>query len=162
MDKEFERVSIEFGVEFKGLNSNSGFYELESKGGNTRDLLESLFREPIFWCDYLISISGTHNMGPPEKVGVHYHLTSIPTGIQVHVFEEKIVESLGALVEFDSVSNLWKTAEWHEREAAELFGIRFTGHPDPRKLLLPANWVGFPMRKNYEEQSEYHGVKVKY
>jgi NADH-quinone oxidoreductase subunit C len=49
----------------------------------------------------------------------------------------------------DTVSDIYRTAEWHEREAAEMFGISFTGHPDPRKLLLPDEIEGHPLRKDF-------------
>jgi NADH-quinone oxidoreductase subunit C len=49
-------------------------------------------------------------------------------------------------------------AQWHERECAEMFGIVFAGHPDPRHILLPDDWVGYPLRKDYEFPKEYHGV----
>ena len=48
-----------------------------------------------------------------------------------------------------TVSDLYRTAEWHERETAELFGIVFEGHPDPRRLLLPDDLEGFPLRKDF-------------
>ncbi|HTZ50929.1 MAG TPA: NADH-quinone oxidoreductase subunit C [Spirochaetia bacterium] len=48
-----------------------------------------------------------------------------------------------------SVSDLYRTAEWHERETAELFGVEFSGHPDPRRLLLPDDLEGFPLRKDF-------------
>ena len=47
------------------------------------------------------------------------------------------------------MSDLFRTAEWHERETAELFGIVFAGHPDPRRLLLPDDLEGFPLRKDF-------------
>lgn len=52
-------------------------------------------------------------------------------------------------------------AQWAERECAEMYGITFTGHPDPRHILLPEDWVGFPMRKDYEYPEEYHGISCK-
>ena len=53
--------------------------------------------------------------------------------------------------ELDSVTPVWKAANWHEREIAELFGITFKNHPDPRPILLPEGWdQGFPMRKDWE------------
>ena len=57
-----------------------------------------------------------------------------------------------------SVSFIYPAADWHEREAAEMYGITYVGHPDLRKLLLPDDWDGFPLRKDYEYPDEYHGV----
>ena len=68
----------------------------------------------------------------------------------------------GELPEVPTVSTIWRTADWHEREAYDLMGIRFTGHPDLRRLFLPEDWQGHPLRKEYNEQEEYHGVKVRY
>jgi NADH-quinone oxidoreductase subunit C len=54
-----------------------------------------------------------------------------------------------------------RTSQWHERECAEMFGITFDGHPDPRNILLPDDWVGHPLRKDYEFPEEYHGISCK-
>jgi NADH-quinone oxidoreductase subunit C len=57
-----------------------------------------------------------------------------------------------------SVASLWKSADWMEREQFDLLGVVFEGHPDLRRLLMPDDWVGFPMRKDYREPSEYRGM----
>lgn len=61
-----------------------------------------------------------------------------------------------------TVSSLWRTAEWHEREAYDLMGISFEGHPDLRRILLPDDWVGHPLRKDYQTPMFYRGMKVPY
>lgn len=53
--------------------------------------------------------------------------------------------------EIQTVCDIWRTAEFHEREVYELFGVNFINHPDLRKLILPDDWVGYPLRKDYED-----------
>lgn len=60
-----------------------------------------------------------------------------------------------------TTTTVYRTCQWHEREAGEMFGITFEGHPDPRNILLPDDWVGHPLRKDYEFPEEYHGVSCK-
>ncbi len=57
-----------------------------------------------------------------------------------------------------SATAVYRAAQYHERECMEMFGITFVGHPDPRNILLPDDWVGYPLRKDYEFPKEYHGI----
>ena len=59
-----------------------------------------------------------------------------------------------------SVESIWRVADWFERETYDMFGINFTGHRDLRRILLPEDWDGWPLRKDYEEQETYHGIVV--
>lgn len=64
-------------------------------------------------------------------------------------------------VEVPTVSSIWRTADWHEREAYDLLGIKFTDHPDLRRILLSDDWVGYPMRKDYEFPLEYNDIRCR-
>ncbi len=97
-----------------------------------------------------------------NTMDVIYNLTSIP---YEHNLMLKIVVSRSTpnadLPSVPSVSHIWRTADWHEREAFDLVGIQFTNHPDLRRILLPTDWVGHPLRTDYQEQEQYHGIKTK-
>ena len=92
---------------------------------------------------------------------VVYHLSSLPLE---HTFVIRVViaRDFDNLQAIPSIASLWRTADWHEREAYDLFGIPFSDHPDLRRILLPNDWEGHPMRKDYKEQEYYHGITVKY
>jgi NADH-quinone oxidoreductase subunit C len=68
------------------------------------------------------------------------------------------VEADRAAPSVPTVEGVWKTANWFEREVYDLFGVTFTGHPDLRRLLLPDDWVGHPLRKDYQEAGGWHGI----
>jgi len=57
-----------------------------------------------------------------------------------------------------TIRSVWPAADWMEREVYDLLGVEFVGHPDLRRILLPDDWVGYPLRKNYVEAPEYHGI----
>jgi NADH-quinone oxidoreductase subunit C len=61
-----------------------------------------------------------------------------------------------------TVEHIWKTAQWHEREAYDLYGIIFENHSDLRRILLPDDWEGYPLRKDYQEPEFYRGMRVPY
>ena len=90
-----------------------------------------------------------------------YHLSSLP---YQHTLVLKVElegnRSLDELPEIPSVTPIWRTADWHEREAFDLMGIYFSGHPDLRRILLPDDWEGYPLRKDYQEAEKYHGINI--
>jgi NADH-quinone oxidoreductase subunit C len=91
-----------------------------------------------------------------------YHLSSIS---KKHTLVIKINlprwqnDQPGSLPEVPTVSGVWPAANWHEREVFDLSGINFVGHPDLRRILCPEDWVGYPLRRDYEMPLEYHGMR---
>lgn len=67
----------------------------------------------------------------------------------------------GELPEVATVSGVWRTADWHEREAFDLVGVRFVGHPDLRRILMSDDYPGHPLRKDFEYPLEYHGIRCR-
>ena len=81
-----------------------------------------------------------------------YHLYSFAS----NTYLELHVEVPRAKPVVDTVSDVWPAADWHEREAWDMMGIRFEGHPDLRRILLSDDWVGHPLRKDYVDSVENH------
>jgi len=93
---------------------------------------------------------------------VVYHLSSFT---HKHRFVVKVIlprwkdDKPGELPEMPTLVNLWPAANWHERECFDLAGVMFVGHPDLHRILLADDWVGHPLRKDYEFPLEYHGIR---
>jgi NADH-quinone oxidoreductase subunit C len=106
--------------------------------------------------DSLMLLSSVDYTG--GKLGVVYHLDSMK---RTHKIVLK-VDVTADRPNCQSVESVWKTANWHEREAFDMMGIVFDGHPDLRRILLPDDWEGFPLRKDYKVPEFYNGMKVPY
>jgi NADH-quinone oxidoreductase subunit C len=92
------------------------------------------------------------------KLGVVYHIASMAVGHKIVLKVDLTRENPHC----GSVESVWKTANWHEREAFDMFGVIFDGHPDLRRILLPDDWEGHPLRKDYQVPEFYNGMKVPY
>jgi NADH-quinone oxidoreductase subunit C len=91
-----------------------------------------------------------------NQIDVIYHLFSYA---HRHVFILKVQLDRASPV-LPSVEKVWKAADWLEREQYDLLGVEFTGHPDLRRIMLPDDWVGHPLRKDYKEGSDYHHIST--
>ena len=91
-----------------------------------------------------------------EKIQLVYHLYSYTRRHQI-VLKVDLPRDNAKIV---TVENIWKIANWFEREIFDLFGVIFEGHSDLRRILLPEDWMGHPLRKDYIEQEEYDGIST--
>jgi len=106
-----------------------------------------------------VDYQGYKSEKKPERFEVAYHLYNLA--------EIKLIRVKVPIPENDawqySVTGLWKTANWFERECYDMLGIVFKGHPDLRRLLMPDDWEGHPLRKDYPlfltEENEWEGYK---
>ncbi len=109
--------------------------------------------EPSLAFDFLEDLTATDH--PKESlIRVVYHLYSYR---HRHLCVLKVELPRGAPT-VDSLTPLWNSANWMEREVLDLFGVTFRGHPDPRRVLTPEDWVGHPLRKDFVEAGGYHGI----
>lgn len=111
--------------------------------------------------DYLNCLSGVDYGIDKNELSIVYHLSSIP-------YKHSIVLKIN--IPFDrtskelphapSVSKIWRSADWHEREVFDLYGVIFDGHTDMRRILCPDDWEGHPLRKDYVAAEYYHDLKI--
>lgn len=118
----------------------------------------ALQQDPSTYFDSLSCVTGIDNGPEANTMEVVYNLYSIPFHhhlmLKVRLPREQ--------PEVQSISEVWKTAEWHERELFDMFGIVVKNHPDLRRILMPADWEGYPLRKDYKHQEYYRNIKVEY
>lgn len=133
---------------------------------SSKDLVavcQELHQNEQLYFDMLSCITGIDNGVEAGTMEVIYNLYSISNEVslmlKVSLTRNNTDEPMPSL---PTVSHLWKTAEWHEREIYDLLGIEFSDHPDMRRILMPADWQGHPLRKDYQDMERYRGMSVVY
>ncbi len=116
--------------------------------GSLRDFLRKLKTDERTRLDYLFCLTGVDY---PDYLEVVYHLES--TTLHHRLVVKARTQDRADHAVLDTVSDLYRTAEFHEREVYDLLGVRFTGHPDLRRLFLTDDWVGHPLRKDYTDEA---------
>lgn len=131
------------------------------KPDRIKEVCQELRDNPKTYFDFLSCLSAVDYGVEANRFGVVYHLASIPYQtrlvLKISQANDRNPDNLPV---FPSVTLVYRTADWHEREAYDFFGIFFEGHPDLRRILLPDDWEGFPLRKDYKTAEYYNGIKI--
>lgn len=123
----------------------------EFRGETTYTILPADLRDIAKLCrndlsfDYLIDITSIDNFGQEPRFEVVYELYSMTLGIHLRL-KLRVSEDIGAV---DTISDIWPTANWHEREIYDMMGLKFNGHPDLRRILMWDGYPFFPLRKEF-------------
>jgi NADH-quinone oxidoreductase subunit C len=150
-----------FGPEAFSVNTTNPQPYLTVPVEHLVELCQFLRDDDRLFFDLLACVTAIDNGPEVNTMEVVYNLTSIP---YEHNLMFKVVVPRNAagqpLPVVPSVAHIWRTADWHEREAYDLVGINFTGHPDLRRILMPTDWNGHPLRGDYKEEEQYHGIRT--
>jgi NADH-quinone oxidoreductase subunit C len=144
-------VSERFGDKIVGFEPEATDAWIDVRPDAIRDVGRFLKEEPRLAFDALWCLSGVDE---GERLATVYHLQSLK-------YRHRIVLKARAPREAPhtaSVADVWRTAEWHEREAYDLIGILYDGHPYLRRILTASDWEGHPLRKDYVQPDYYHGI----
>jgi NADH-quinone oxidoreductase subunit C len=118
---------------------------------------EILYKNENCFFDRLTDIAAVHHLAE-KKFSIFYTFYSFPFQNKLQLTTDISDEK----PELDSLTKCWLSADWFEREVFDMQGITFRNHPDLRRILMPNDWQGYPLRKDYTEQDDYHGIKIKY
>ena len=124
---------------------------MEFRGEITFTIAASDLREIAKFCrdelsfDYLIDVTSIDNFGEEPRFEIVYELYSMPLAVHLRL-KLKVPEEPVAI---DTISDIWPTANWHEREIYDMMGIKFNGHPDLRRILMWDGYPFFPLRKDF-------------
>ncbi|HIF30454.1 MAG TPA: NADH-quinone oxidoreductase subunit C [Planctomycetes bacterium] len=167
-----ERLQKQFGDAITGANLDAIDPWIEVASTAIEEVCRYLKADNELQLDYLNCITGVdyfhsdpkklQKMGEEPHTLLVYHLSSTA---KKHTLVLKVRlprwkdDREGDLPELPSVTSIWRTADWHEREVYDLSGVWFVGHPDLRRILCPEDWVGYPLRRDYEMPLEYHGIR---
>jgi NADH-quinone oxidoreductase subunit C len=125
--------------------------KIEFRGETTYTIAPENLRDVAKFCrdelsfDYLLDISSVDNSGQEPRFEMVYELYSLTLGVHLRL---KLNVSEASLM-VDTVSDIWPTANWHEREVYDMMGIKFSGHPDLRRILMWDGYPFFPLRKEF-------------
>ncbi len=141
-DRATQAIREKFPDAVKGSGEYRSQHWVELEMEHLPRVCEWLRSHPELSFDYLVDVTAVHWPDDPEPVEMVYQLYSYA---RREPFRLKARVADGAPV--PTVSHIWKSANWNERETFDMFGIRFEGHPDLRRILMPDDYTDFPLRK---------------
>ncbi len=148
------KARFEAGVGDCDLQAKDPFIRIEPAA--IVDVSRFLHDEPDLQFDVLSNESGV-DYKAKGVIEIVYHLYSYP---HRHAIVLKVDAPRDTPV-IPPVETVWKAANWLEREIYDLLGVTFEGHTDLRRLLMPEDWIGYPLRKDFVEPEEYHGISTR-
>ncbi|MCG3127518.1 MAG: NAD(P)H-quinone oxidoreductase subunit J, chloroplastic [Phycisphaerae bacterium] len=152
-----------FGDDVKSVVADGLHPYAEVAAGRWREIARYLRDDPRLAFNWLRCISAVDHL-EDKLITVVYDLHAAEAGAPAGaMWKLKNEIAIRIRVERDrphipSVADVWRAADWHEREAFDLLGVIFDGHPDLKRILCCEDWVGHPLRKDYEFPLEYHGI----
>lgn len=150
-NKIAETIKTRYPSEVKEITEFRGQVSIIVKKERIKEMMAFLHDSPALCFDYLTDLCGSDYFGRKgPRFEVVYNLLSMKHRHAIRIKAEVSEEDCA----IDSMTDIWKGANWHERECYDMFGITFTGHPDLRRILLPEDWEGHPLRKDYQLKSD--------
>ena len=123
---------------------------------NWNRLASFLREDELLFFDAMMCITGIDEGIESEYLAVMYNHHSMKYKHKIEVY----IQISKSEPKVPSVEQIWRIADWFEREIYDMYGIEFEGHRDLRRILLPSDWEGFPLRKDYKFPETYHGIVV--
>ena len=159
IEEIYEVLTKQFGEAILGFDTElAGDPNIHIVPSAIADVCQYLAETDTLAFDSLMCLSGVDLSAKDEDFAIVYHIYAMQHRHSV-VLKTAVPKTDPCL---SSVSHIWKTADWHERETYDLYGILFEGHSDLRRILLPDDWEGYPLRKDYTEPEFYRGMRVPY
>lgn len=151
----YERLEKKFPGQVSGFQGDVFDPNLHVDPQTVVEVCRYLRDDPELKFEVLSDLTGV-DLPKENKIQVVYHLYSYSHRHQTVLKADLPRES----PRVSTMEGVWKAANWMEREVFDLFGVVFDGHSDLRRILLPEDWVGHPLRKDYVEQEEYDGIST--
>jgi len=147
-DKVIEKLNSSFKDDIVEISEFRGELTIVVKKEKIVDICKFLKEDPELTFDYLVDICGDDYYREKDRFAVVYNLWSLKNKfrlrLKVYVDEPDLV--------VPSVTSVWSAANWHERETFDMFGIKFSGHPDLRRIYMPEDFEYYPLRKDFPLQ----------